>query len=154
MGNFLLCLIFQYFFLRTFIFLFYFCISNVDSYINKQLMKIKNHDLDMIFLFPYLAGTHSMLSIESLPHEEQLAISSAKILSSWCWSCDFSDQVTSDQVTSESRDNRTAVTQRLLKMFDDGEVRVLLLFLEWLWYNYSWCRNFYWLGLEKVNMSG
>lgn len=85
-----------------------------------------------------------MLSIESLPHEEQLAISSAKVLSSWCWSCDFSDQV-----TSEVRDNRTAVTQRLLKMFDDEEVRVLLLFVEWLWYNYLWCRNFYWLGLEN-----
>nr|NP_001107666.1 ataxia telangiectasia mutated [Strongylocentrotus purpuratus]ABY60856.1 ataxia telangiectasia mutated [Strongylocentrotus purpuratus] len=63
-----------------------------------------------------MTGTHSMLSIESLPHEEQLAISSAKVLSSWCWSCDFSDQV-----TSESRDNRTAVTQRLLKMLDDEE---------------------------------
>ena len=71
-----------------------------------------------------------MLSIDSLPREEQLAISSAKVLSSWCWSCDFSDQVTSDQVTSEARDNRTAVIQRLLKMLDDEEVRVLLLFVE------------------------
>ncbi|XP_063954158.1 serine-protein kinase ATM-like isoform X2 [Lytechinus pictus] len=83
--------------------------SHVSSSSRAEKKRHKSREDSMI-------GTHSMLSLDSLPHDEQLAISCAKILSSWCWSCD-----TGDQVTGELRVNRNTVTQRLLKLFDDEE---------------------------------
>ena len=73
-------------------------------------------------LFSLFLGTHSMLSSEVLSREEQLAISCAKVLSAWCWSCDTSDKY---QVTGDSAQgvNRTTVSQKLLEIFE-GEVNI------------------------------
>ncbi|XP_071506799.1 serine-protein kinase ATM-like [Diadema antillarum] len=65
------------------------------------------------------SGTHSLLSVDRLSPEEQLAIRCASLLSAWCWSPDTS---TSSQLTTAAGSrgvNRDVVTQKILEELDE-----------------------------------